>query len=75
MTSRERTAKTLNFYSPDRAPRELWALPGVAVFRAKEMEEITKQFPMDFICPKYKYGTGRAIILFKTTPCRNPNYS
>ena len=59
MTSRERVIKTLKFDSPDRAPRELWALPGIAMFRAKEMEETIRQFPMDFISPKYKYGIGR----------------
>ena len=59
MTSRKRVIKTLKFDSPDRVPRELWALPGVTMFRAKEMEEITKQFPVDFTYPKCTYGTGR----------------
>ncbi|MCK6471590.1 MAG: methyltransferase [Planctomycetes bacterium] len=61
MTGRERVRRTLQFKSPDRAPRALWALPGVRKFRQKEHTELLARFPVDFTSPPYTYGsTGRA---------------
>lgn len=49
------------FQKPDRAPRELWALPGVVKFRRNEYEAIRSRFEWDFGEPGGKYGnSGRA---------------
>ncbi|MGQ9629847.1 MAG: uroporphyrinogen decarboxylase family protein [bacterium] len=59
MTPRERVIRTLKFERPDRVPRELWTLPGIRMFRSRELQEVVDKFPMDFTAPKYKYGKGR----------------
>jgi uroporphyrinogen decarboxylase len=59
MTGRERVQRTLKFQSPDRAPRELWALPGISMFRKAEMDALLAQYPSDFIGPEVRYGRGR----------------
>ena len=59
MTPRERVIKTLRFDKPDRVTRDLWALPGIHMFRSGELQEVLDKFPTDFTGPKYKYGTGR----------------
>src|SRR5437763_837718 len=48
MTSRERVLRTLEFRSPDRAPRDLWALPWVGQYQPQALESLRKRFPMDF---------------------------
>jgi hypothetical protein len=48
MTSRERVQRCLTFQSPDRAPRELWALPAAGMFQAEEVAQVTARFPGDF---------------------------
>ncbi len=48
MTQRERVIKALTFQSPDRAPRALWALPGVTRSRKDEFDEMNRRFPPDF---------------------------
>ncbi len=58
MTSRERVIKTLEFDHPDRAPRDLWALKGVGMFRKDEYEDVLLRFPSDFAGPKVTYGTS-----------------
>jgi uroporphyrinogen decarboxylase len=59
MTSRERVQRTLRFQHPDRAPRELWALPAIHWFRQDEWEEVTARFPFDFTGPRFRYGESR----------------
>lgn len=59
MTSRERVIRTLRFENPDRVPRDLWYLPGVEMFRKKELEEVLNKYPPDFTAPKYRYGISR----------------
>jgi uroporphyrinogen decarboxylase len=56
MTSRERVRRTLRFEKPDRAPRDLWALPGVVNFRKGEYEALGARFPSDFGGSGAKYG-------------------
>lgn len=56
MTSRERVVKTLEFDRPDRAPRDLWALMGVSMFRDDELKAILERFPGDFAGPTVRYG-------------------
>lgn len=56
MTSRQRVIKTLEFDSPDRAPRDLWTLPGVGMLRPDELETVQKRYPSDFTGPDGRYG-------------------
>lgn len=58
MTSRERVIKTLTFDSPDRAPRDLWALPGVGMLRPDEERQVHERFPSDFAGPRCRYGVS-----------------
>ncbi len=48
MTSRERVFRTLEFRNPDRAPRDLWALPWVRQYEPEAMQEVLSRFPGDF---------------------------
>lgn len=56
MTSRERVRRALTFQNPDRAPRDLWWLPGVEMFRRAELESILDRYPLDFTFPDFEYG-------------------
>jgi uroporphyrinogen decarboxylase len=56
MTPRERAIRSLEFDSPDRAPRHLWTLPGVQSQRADELRAMTEMFPEDFASPPFAYG-------------------
>ena len=51
LTSRERVWKTLRHEPVDRVPRQLWALPGVGMFRAEELQKMRERFPSDFAEP------------------------
>jgi uroporphyrinogen decarboxylase len=59
LLERERVRRTLTFQSPDRVPRELWALPGVRMFRQQELGAVLTRFPSDFIEPNFSYGVGK----------------
>lgn len=48
MTGRERVQRALRFQRPDRAPRNLWALPGIRSWRRAELEALLRRFPEDF---------------------------
>ncbi len=56
MTCRERVTRALRFEHPDRAPRHLWMLPGIAMFRAGELAALRARFPEDFAGPDVQYG-------------------
>ncbi|MCC7491559.1 MAG: hypothetical protein IT204_04390 [Fimbriimonadaceae bacterium] len=56
ITSRERVRRTLNHQAVDRAPRDLWARPGVYVRRSEEDRRLLEEFPTDFAGPRYHYG-------------------
>jgi uroporphyrinogen decarboxylase len=56
MTGRERARRTLTFQSPDRAPRDLWWLPGVEMFHKAELDAMLERFPSDFAFPDFRYG-------------------
>ena len=58
MTSRERVVRTLTHKSVDRAPRDLWALPGVSMFRKDEMDGFLADFPTDLAGPGVSYNPG-----------------
>ena len=48
MHSRERVRRALTFKHPDRAPRDLWHLPGISMYRRDELDAMRKLFPSDF---------------------------
>ncbi len=56
MTSRERVIRVLKFEEVDRLPRQLWALPGVWMFRREEVEEVNRLYPSDIAGPDFRYG-------------------
>ena len=58
MTSRERVEAALTFSKPDRAPRDLWALPHISLFRKDELDYILKKFPPDIGRPERSPGAG-----------------
>ncbi|MDD4890946.1 MAG: uroporphyrinogen decarboxylase family protein [Phycisphaerae bacterium] len=61
MTSRERVTRALRFQTPDRAPRNLWALPGVGHSRREELHALATRFPGDVGGPQYTLGkSGRS---------------
>ncbi|MFN2200228.1 MAG: uroporphyrinogen decarboxylase family protein [Caldilineaceae bacterium] len=58
ITSRERVRRALRRAHPDRAPRELWALPGIEMFRKDELNALLEQYPSDFAAPDVTTGAG-----------------
>lgn len=61
MDSRECVKRTLQFQPVDRIPRDLWALPGIVIFRIDEYQEMIRRYPLDFISPDYTYGSGERV--------------
>ncbi len=65
MTSRERVRRCLRFESPDRAPRDLWALPAVPMFLPEAFSEVNRRYPGDLggaggTCPPAERQSGEA---------------
>ena len=58
MTGRERVKRCLRFETPDRVPREAWALPGVMADTPEVFEAVVQRFPPDFAAPRAQYGNG-----------------
>ncbi len=56
MTPRERVIRALEFRQPDRPPRDLWYLPGVAQARSGELDTLLARYPIDFAQPVFRYG-------------------
>jgi len=53
-TSRELVARTLEFASPTRVPRQLWVLPWAAEHYPRELAAIRQRFPDDIVhCPPF----------------------
>lgn len=59
MNSRERVLRALTFQHPDRAPRQLWNLPGIRMFREEELLAVKQRFPADFGSSAFRYGLSR----------------
>lgn len=59
MTSRDLVIRSLNHDPIDRAPRELWPLPGLETTHADELAEIRLRFPSDLAAPDFKYPSGK----------------
>jgi hypothetical protein len=72
MTSRERVLAALEFRCPDRAPRNLWALPWVAQAAADEMAALVTEFPDDFAGPGAVLAPGERE---RGTPARVGEYA
>lgn len=66
MTSRERVYKTLNHEPVDRPARDLWALPGVMMFKQDDYNDVITRFPGDLGRPECRYGSSRRA---KGEPC------
>ena len=62
MTGRERVTKCLTFDSPDRAPRDLWALPYISLFRKDEFDTMVEKFPMDIGLSQLSPGWDEKVI-------------
>lgn len=58
MTGRERVRAALGFRRPDRAPRDLWPLPYVYLFRRGELDEVLARYPSDFGRPELPADGG-----------------
>ena len=58
MSGRERVLCALRFARPDRAPRDLWHLPGIAMLRGAELSEMLRRFPPDLARPSARYARG-----------------
>lgn len=59
MTGRERVKRTLEFRNPDRVPRHLWRLPGIKMFRQKDVSQILEKYPEDITILDFNYGKGK----------------
>jgi len=47
MNGRERVKAALNFSAPDRAPRDIWVLPYVPLYRKDEYDVLVQKYPSD----------------------------
>jgi len=56
----------------DRVPRQCWSLPGVGMFRPKELATLLERFPSDFAAPDFAYGPSRRA---KGVPCLPGEYT
>jgi len=68
MTGRERVRRALTFDRPDRAPRDVWALPYVQLFRQVELDELRAEFPMDIGSPQLSPGWSNEVVRATRTP-------
>jgi uroporphyrinogen decarboxylase len=59
ITSRERVIKALRFDNPDRAPRDLWTLPGIPKYQAAALARLLERYPTDFTTPNFNYGPAK----------------
>ena len=57
MTGRERVKAALAHQGPDRAPRDLWTLPYVSLYRQEELEQVLRAYPSDIASPQLSPGT------------------
>lgn len=62
MTGRERVKAALTFAQPDRAPRDLWALPYVSLFQKDELDALLKKYPMDIGSSQLSPGQGDEVV-------------
>lgn len=72
MTPRERVFSSLERRRPDRAPRDLWFLPGVPLHRAEELERLRALWPSDFASPDFRLAPG---LKARGEPSRRGRYT
>ena len=58
MDNRERVYRALRLENPDRVPRDLWAVPAIAMFRSSELDRVLRRFPSDIVLPVDTAGTA-----------------
>ncbi len=59
MISRDRVLRTLNHQPIDRAPRDLWLLPGLEAARPDDVAEVNVRFPSDVLHLETKWPAGK----------------
>lgn len=62
MTPRERVKAALTFNNPDRAPRDLWALPYVSLFQQDQFDDLVEKYPMDIGASQLSPGWGDKVV-------------
>ncbi len=62
MTGRERVKASLTFSNPDRIPRDLWALPAIALFRSADLHELLERYPSDIDAPQISPGSNKGTL-------------
>jgi uroporphyrinogen decarboxylase len=62
MNGRERVRAALTFSSPDRPPRDLWALPYISLFRQEELDAVLQEWSMDIQRPERSPGSGDRVV-------------
>jgi len=67
LTSRDRVKKALTFSYPDRAPRDIWALPYVSLFRKDELDKLVRDFPMDIGASQLSPGWSDKVVRASAT--------
>ncbi len=60
MTSKQLVCDTLTHRRVPRAPRQLWTLPGITMFRKSELDELLREFPDDIARSPLKRGPSYA---------------
>ncbi len=72
MTSRELVIHALNHEPIERAPRDLWCLPGVKMLRADEIAEMEIRYPRDIVPADFVYPAGKRS---QGNPCEVGKYT
>lgn len=72
MTSRDRVIRALNHQSVDRAPRDIWLLPGMEADHADDVAEMNLRFPSDIVHLDTKSPVGKRT---KGAPNRSGHYT
>ena len=72
MTSRELVIRALNHEPVERAPRDLWYLPGVRMLRADEIAEMELRYPRDIVPADFQYPAGERA---QGKPCEVGQYT
>jgi hypothetical protein len=62
MNGRERVKACLTFSNPDRIPRDLWALPAIALFRKTDLDEILVRYPPDIDGSQISPGSNEVTL-------------
>ena len=62
MTGRERVRACLTFNSPDRVPRDLWALPYVSLFQKGDFSNLVESYPLDICTSQISPGWNEKVI-------------